>query len=159
MEVYVAEKKQRIEERQLALLAGRFALSAFGANPFEHVGGSVEMKVVGESYFRDGDVAQAVGALADFAVEVCVVVRQSDMAAFVAAAVLFAYGIFGLSASVVHAMDEVLVQKERQGAEDGRFVHCDQHVFQVPERDGAAAFCQFAQDEQAHSSGFHPAHF
>ena len=95
MEVYVAEKNQRIEERLLALLAGRFALSAFGANPFEHVGGSVEMKVVGESYFRDGDVAQTVGALADFAVEVCVVVRQSDMAAFVAAAVLFAGAVSG----------------------------------------------------------------
>lgn len=108
MEVYVAEKNQRIEERLLALLAGRFALSAFGANPFEYVVGCVEMETVGEFYLRDGDVAQAVGALADFAVEVCVVVRQSDMAAFVAAAVLFAYGIFGLSASVLHAVYEVV---------------------------------------------------
>ena len=83
-------------------------LSAFGANAFEYVVGSVEMKVVGESYFRDGDVAQAVGALADFAVEVCVVVGQRGVAAFVAAAVLFAYGIFGLSASVVHAVYEVV---------------------------------------------------
>ena len=109
MEVYVAEKNQRIEERLLALLAGRFALSAFGANPFEHVGGSVEMKVVGESYFRDGDVAQTVGALAHLTEEMGVVVGQRGVAAFVAAAVLFAYGIFGLSASVVYAVNEVLV--------------------------------------------------
>ena len=159
MEVYVAEKNQRIEERLLTLLAGRFALSAFGANAFEYVVGCVEMETVGEFYLRNGDVAQTVGALAHLAEEMGVVVGQRGVAAFVAAAVLFAYAIFGLSASVVHAMDEVLVQKERQGAEYGRFVHCDQHVFQVPERDGAAAFCQLAQDEQAHSSGFHPAHF
>ena len=159
MEVYVAEKNQWIEERLLALLAGRFALSTFGANAFEYVVSCVEMETVGEFYLRNGDVAQTVGALAHLAEEMGVVVGQRGVAAFVAAAVLFAYGIFGLSASVVHAVNEVLVQKERQGAEDGRFVHRDQPVFQISERHGAGAFCQLAQNEQAHGCGLHLSQF
>ena len=74
MEVYVAENNQWIEERLLALLAVRFALSAFGANAFKYVVGWVEMETVGEFYFWDGNVSQAVGALAHLAEEMGVVV-------------------------------------------------------------------------------------
>lgn len=141
-----------------ALLASGFALTTFGANAFEHVGGCVDVETLGEVYLRNGDLAQTVGALTHFAEKVGVVVGQSEMAAFLTATVLCAESVFGLPASVFHAVYDVVVQEKCESAEDGRLVYGDELVFQIVERYGTGAFRELPKDKQPHRSGFHAPH-
>lgn len=141
-----------------ALLASGFALTTFGANAFEHVGGCVDVETLGKVNFRNGDLAQTVGALTHFAEKVGVVVGQSEMTAFLTATVLSAEGIFGLPTSVFHAVHDVVVQEKCEGAEDGRLVHGDELVFQIAERHGTSTFRELSEDEQAHRCGLHAPH-
>lgn len=144
--------------RLAALFASGFTLPTFGTDTFEHIGGCVDVKTLGEVYLRNGDLAQTVGALTHFAEKVGVVVGQSEMAAFLTATVLCAESVFGLPASVFHAVYDVVVQEKCESAEDGRLVYGDELVFQIAERYGTGAFRELPKDEQPHRSGFHAPH-
>ncbi len=109
-------------------------LAAFGADALDEVFDVVHLVAVGAG--DDGDVSamEAGGFLADFAVEVAMVVLDVAMVSTVAEAV------FGGAAAIFNGVDDVVFGKEGEGAKNGGAVEGLEGVLNVGEREGVVEF-------------------
>ena len=98
------------------------------------------------------DAAQAIGAVALLAVEVCVKVIEV-FATLSAMTVGVAHGIFYRSSAIVDGMDEVMGQEQRNAAVDGGLVDCVEPVLQTQQRECLVTREHLAQYQNAYSSG------
>ena len=98
----------------------------------DHVVDGQGGEALGERHLRDVHVVEAEGSLAAFAIEVWMMVFRCTL--FLAAAQL----IEQRSATVLDAVDDVAVEKERECTEDGAAVGRHHTFFQFAQRERPA---------------------
>lgn len=103
---------------------------AGGAFSLDDEGDGAGGVAVGEGKGRKGDVFEAEGLLAGFAVEVDVSVGE------VAGAGAGAGFVVKDAAAVLEGVDDVVLEEEGEDAKDGGFVHGEEGVFEVGEGHG-----------------------
>ena len=131
--------------------SNRSAVCAVGAETLYHVVDGVHLETLGKLHLRDFGVAEAEGAVAAFAVEVGVLVVGGALV--VPLADLVAQG----AAAVLDGVDEMVVEQEGEGAEDGAALCRGHALFQFAQGERSACAFQLLEDEQAHGGELHPA--
>ena len=114
----------------------------------DHVVDGQGGEALGERHLRDVHVVEAEGSLAAFAIEVWMMVFRRTLV--LAAAQL----IEQRSATVLDAVDDVAVEKERECTEDGAAVGRHHTFFQFAQRERPACPFQFVIDQEPHGGGF-----
>ena len=99
-----------------------FLTRTVGADSLYHVVYGVRHESVGQCRLWDGNVMQAKSALANLAIEVCMMVVLC--AVFMSSAYLVLEG----AVAVLYPVDEVVLKQERECAEDGASF-CRNHLF------------------------------
>ena len=114
----------------------------------DHVVDGQGGEALGERHLRDVHVVEAEGSLAAFAIEVWMMVFRRTLV--LAAAQL----IEQRSATILDAVDDVAVEKERECTEDGAAVGRHHTFFQFAQRERPACPFQFVIDQEPHGGGF-----
>ena len=108
---------------------------AFWAVSVDNEAGALHFVAIWKMHFGDGEVFEAKGGTAVFAVEMYVHVVVDGMVVAVADFIARAFTVF-------QYMDKVLLFEERQRAEDTRLVDAANEVFELAHCEGTACFSQ-----------------
>lgn len=121
--------------------------SALGADTFYNVVHLSGGEAFGQVDVRYQVFVQAVGALADFTIEVAVGLF------FVAVSVVVADAVFVWAATVVYTVYQVVLVKEHEGAEDDRLVDAVELSFQRAQAECVTVTGNGFIDEQSGRGG------
>ena len=100
-------------------------------------------------HHRNRLAPEAESAMASFAIEMYVLVAHRT------SAIVAAYRIFQCARAVVDGMNQVAVQKQRDGAEYGGLIHGLQFFFQIGLRHGTVHLHHRTENQQTDGCGFH----
>ena len=121
--------------------------SALGADTFYNVVHLSGSEAFGQVDVRYQVFVQAVGVLADFAIEVAMGLF------FVAVSVVVADAVFVWAAAVVYTVYQVVLVKEHEGAEDDRLVDAVELPFQRAQAERVTVSGNGFIDEQSGRGG------
>ena len=111
------------------------------------------MKTTGEFGDGNGHFVEAIGALARFAVEMRVPMVEIRMLVLSTSAIFRTKCVLQLPRSVVDGMDEGVLEKRGEGAENRTLIYCHQSRFKVAERKCGNRIFEGAKHQKSSRSG------
>ena len=115
---------------------------ALWAKAFDHIVDALHPEAFGNGDQRHRRVFHAEDAMTESAIEM-------DMQIIIAVAVTMANLILHLSVTIFHRVNQMMLSKQHQAAEDAALVHREQPPLQVTDRRGGVFGSQGAHDKDA----------